>query len=146
IAAGMYVTDVNVGHRQMLLADSFNNLGPVWSPDGKWLAFNSNRSGNYDIWLINPNGQSLKQLTYGGQTPDSPVWSPDSSRMVFIRRSSPQAVLIVDARKQWNEQTPEVLADTPQQIFSPTSWSRDSKHILGTPHGKDGIVLYDLGT
>jgi len=139
----MYVTDLNVGRRQVLLEDGFNNWEPEWSPDGKRLAFFSNRSGSYDLWLINPNGQSLEQLTFGGYSPGGLVWSPDSSRLVFLRQSSPQAVLVVDVHKQWKEQKPEVL-DTVGHLFVPTSWSPDGKRILG--RSKGGILLYDLET
>ncbi len=38
-----------------------HNEGPAWSPDGKHLAFNSTRSGNFDIWLMDVDVQQLKK-------------------------------------------------------------------------------------
>jgi Tol biopolymer transport system component len=38
-----------------------HNEGPAWSPDGKWLAFNSTRSGNFDIWMMEMNIRQLRK-------------------------------------------------------------------------------------
>lgn len=50
---------------------------PVWSPDGEWIAFASNRTGNTDIFLVPADGGATKRLTYHSG-PDVPSdWSPD---------------------------------------------------------------------
>ena len=36
---------------------------PAWSPDGKWIAFASDRNGNFDIYVVHPDGTGLRQLT-----------------------------------------------------------------------------------
>jgi len=59
---------------------------PVWSPDGKRIAFESDRGspdGNYAIFFINPDGTGLVQVTDYALNANHPVWSRDGKRMVF---------------------------------------------------------------
>jgi len=57
---------------------------PQWSPDGKQIAFYSDRSGSTEIWRCDPNGEHLKQLTsFGGPLTRNPRWSPDGRYIAF---------------------------------------------------------------
>jgi Tol biopolymer transport system component len=57
---------------------------PSWRPDGGKIAFTSNRSGNYDIWTVNPDGTGLTRLTSSSMMEKSPSWSPDGTRIAYI--------------------------------------------------------------
>ncbi len=55
---------------------------PAWSPDGKTIAFASNRSGPANVghvWLVNPDGTNLRKLTDGPGGFAQPWWSPDGN-------------------------------------------------------------------
>jgi WD40 repeat protein len=52
--------------RVLLTSDSATDRMPRWSPDGKWIACFSNRSGRLELWKIRPDGSDLQQLTEGG--------------------------------------------------------------------------------
>ena len=56
-------TDGNPDSLVTLTDDEFRNDSPAWSPDGEKVVFYSNRSGNYDLWIINTDGTDLTQLT-----------------------------------------------------------------------------------
>ncbi|GAC1666109.1 MAG: S9 family peptidase [Ktedonobacteraceae bacterium] len=73
-----------------------NASNPVWSPDGRWLAFVSEREseatgkdakklgkGKPQIWLLPVDGGEARQLTYMEHGASSPVWSPDGKRLLF---------------------------------------------------------------
>jgi tricorn protease len=59
------------------------DVHPRFSPDGKWIAFSSDRYGNYDVFIIPAAGGKSKRLTYHS-APDTVVgWSRDSKRVLF---------------------------------------------------------------
>jgi len=62
-----------------------NSYDPVWSPDGRWLAFAANVEGRTDVWVVpSPDrGGTPVRLTERGSA-RSPAWSPDGTKLAFI--------------------------------------------------------------
>jgi Tol biopolymer transport system component/DNA-binding winged helix-turn-helix (wHTH) protein len=58
---------------------------PTWSPDGRFVAYASNRSGNYDIWVQALAGGDPVQLTRSPAADTKPTWSPDGSDLIVFR-------------------------------------------------------------
>src|SRR5688500_20332609 len=56
---------------------------PSVSPDGQWLAFDSDRNGNSDIYKVRTDGTGLEQLTHDAADDFRPMWSPDGRRIAF---------------------------------------------------------------
>src|SRR5947208_1003726 len=57
---------------------------PRWSPDGKWIAFSSNRDGSaYDLYVVPAVGGEARQLTFHSGTDIVNDWSPDGSKILF---------------------------------------------------------------
>ena len=59
-------------------------VSPRWSPDGKRIAFTSNRDGNYEIYVMNADGSGQRNLTQHRAQDNYAAWSPDSKRIAFI--------------------------------------------------------------
>jgi TolB protein len=59
------------------------NVEPAVSPDGKQIAFSSDRSGQPMVWIMNIDGSNLKRITWGGVYNSSPAWSPDGKKIAF---------------------------------------------------------------
>jgi TolB protein len=56
---------------------------PAWSPDGKRIAFTSQRSGSSDIWVLDRDGSHLRNLTPQPSLEAVATWSPDGKQIVF---------------------------------------------------------------
>lgn len=59
------------------------SLRPAWSPDGSRIAFQSNRTGSYQIWTVNANGGDERRVSRGEADDRHPRWSPDGRQIVF---------------------------------------------------------------
>ena len=83
-----------------------NDGSPRWSPDGRWLAFVSNRDGEDEkkakgqLYVLPANGGEPRRLTDGKESVESIAWSPDSSRLAFARRVRDDAYEEEDDRKR----------------------------------------------
>jgi Tol biopolymer transport system component len=74
---------------------------PRWSPNGEWIAFHrkGKSRGQWNIWIVHPDGTGETQLTDGRRESSNPSWSPDSRRIVFqVYRPDPDTydVALVD--------------------------------------------------
>jgi tricorn protease len=56
---------------------------PLWSPNGKWIAFTSDRTGREEIWIADERGRTAKKLTDSDTEKLSLAWSPDSKWLMF---------------------------------------------------------------
>ena len=56
---------------------------PSFSPDGKLVAFVSERGGDADIWVVQPDGSQARQVTRGGSVRSTPMWSPDGAELIY---------------------------------------------------------------
>ncbi len=61
-----------------------------WSPDGKRILFESNRSGSYQLWLIDLDGGEARQLTTVSTEANNAGWSPDGSMVAFVSAVYPE--------------------------------------------------------
>ncbi|MBI4834965.1 MAG: PD40 domain-containing protein [Planctomycetes bacterium] len=86
-----------VKNQVKLTSKSRDNIHPTWSPDGRRIAFASNRNGRYEIYLIDEDGHNQKQLTNSsGGYDDFPSWTPDGQKITFTTRQAGSQVLEID--------------------------------------------------
>ncbi len=123
--------------RRKLTDDAAKDRGPAWSPDGKTIAFYSDRSGRYEIWTVQADGRNLRKLTDIAKIDvQSPVWSPEGTRLAFF---TPQGFTIIDPAKAWEEQKPQTLPawDGENGFFGVNRWSPDGKYLAGHLFSRD---------
>ena len=102
-----------------------------YSPDGKHIAFASDRSGGHEIWVASSDGSNTRQLTnFGEPYTADPYWSPDSLKILFnSRRGGRSSVYLISAE-----------GGTPRRLtppgFEPSGWSRDGKWVYANGSGQ----------
>src|SRR5436305_5479520 len=66
-----------------LTVNPARDVYPRFSPDGKWIAFSSDRNGNLDVYLLPVGGGTPKQLTFHSADDTVLGWTPDSRAVLF---------------------------------------------------------------
>ena len=96
-----------------------------WSPDGRWISYISDQTGEDEIWMAPQNGQGpAVQLTKGGDTYKfSPMWSPDSRKIAWSDRR--QRLHVVDVESK----AATLVAESPAGGINDYAWSPDSRWI-----------------
>src|SRR5262245_13624679 len=79
----IWTADENGQNLQRLTVNKARDAYPRFSPDGKWIAFSSDRNGNLDVFIIPSTGGTAKQLTYHSADDVVLGWTPDGSGVLF---------------------------------------------------------------
>jgi Tol biopolymer transport system component/DNA-binding winged helix-turn-helix (wHTH) protein len=66
-----------------VIASTAQDTNPVYSPDGRFVCFRSNRTGEEQLWIANADGSASRQLTVGNLRPSGQSWSRDGARIAF---------------------------------------------------------------
>jgi Tol biopolymer transport system component len=75
--------DASGGDAQRLTFNGAYNTNPAWSPDGLWIAYETRVDGQFDLWLIDPEGKVNVPLVSNERTDEAPSWAPNSRHIVF---------------------------------------------------------------
>jgi Tol biopolymer transport system component len=111
---------------EKVVTSSREEIAPDISPDGAHITFESNRTGNNEVWVCNADGSNPVQLSFFGiQMTGTPRWSPDGTLIAFDSRIGGEAnIYIVDP----HEGVPRKLNIDIRGNNLPT-WSHDGKWI-----------------
>ncbi len=113
-----------------------------WSPDGKWIAYISDKSGEFEIYIENQDGNGLtEQVTSNSDTYIFNFkWSPDSKKILYNDKK--QRLIVVDVKTR----IPEIIDHSDESPRFTYNWSPDSKWITYTKaeKGMTKIRLYEI--
>lgn len=138
----LYVIRTDGSALKQLTSDVHKDRRPRWAPDGKRLIFDSNRTGRFELWQINPDGSGLTQVTSTtGPPPLGGVWSETGVQVAFSRGGDVPGILNL-ATAETKLLSPRTGQDTWMAF---TSWSPDGRkiafHTIGAK-GPAGVGIY----
>jgi TolB protein len=82
----VWVADADGKRARPLTSAGTINVSPSWSPDGKRIAFNSDRTGRPHIFVMNADGGEQRRLTFQGENNTTPKWSPRGDLIAYTAR------------------------------------------------------------
>jgi len=131
--------------RNLTNTPGIREIFPTWSPDGKWVAYYSDRTGEYELYIRTQDGKQAEvRITKDGECYRfAAEWSPDSKKLMWRDKKYRLYYVDIDDRKP-------VLVDQGEysQIHA-SSWSPDSKWIVYTKNNAafyESIYLYSLAS
>jgi dipeptidyl aminopeptidase/acylaminoacyl peptidase len=136
--SGLWITDFEGQRIRELTSGNWRDSSPVWSPDGRKVAFISDRDGTSQVHVLWLDTRETAQLTHVDNTPQSLTWSPDGKKLAFTMFiADDKSILKVELPPRpkgakWAE--PAILIDR-------MSWRSDGRGPL--PKGYSHIFVVD---
>jgi Tol biopolymer transport system component/DNA-binding winged helix-turn-helix (wHTH) protein len=117
---------VSASSPERIISSTRMESGPQFSPDGSKIAFESTRSGGYEIWLCRSDGSRLMQLThFSPSVTGTPRWSPDGKQIAFDSRPAGNGdIFVIDSQ---GGPSRELTSERSNEVVP--SWSRDGRWI-----------------
>lgn len=124
-----------------LTNDGTNNQTPCWSPNGRLIAFVSDRDGNKEIYTVKADGTTPLNLTHHPAEDWTPAWSPDGSTIAFSSyRDGNWELYLMDA----NGSNQRRLTHNNAADYAP-SWSPDGQRIAFQSNRDGNWEIYVIG-
>jgi Tol biopolymer transport system component len=120
---------------------------PVWSSDGRHIAFVVEKGAKMGLYVIDIPGGAVRNIVQDASLIDSPAWSPDGKRLAFVQAKAGNPMTNASFRRlyvvQANGSGMRRLTDSWGDDFAP-QWTKDGRAIViqgqrGMVHGKDGV-------
>ena len=90
VDSDIWLVPVGGGAPRKFAASPKHDRHPRWSPDGRWVVFESNRDGEFQVWIQSVDGGEARMLTHLSTGASAPAWSPDGSRIAFLSSVYPE--------------------------------------------------------
>jgi Tol biopolymer transport system component len=133
-ATARNVYAVPSGGNPQQLTSVGNNTYPAYSPDGSKIVFTSDRSGSWQVWVMDAGGGNQTQLTFDPLPKDQvPDWSPDGSKIAYLADTTAAP----DIGGNGDIWVMDANGDNPHPITS-------GGHFLGTAWSPDGSRIATL--
>jgi tricorn protease len=127
--------------RNLTNSSGAHDKGARWSPDGRRIAFLSDRTGEEEIWLVEQdgNGEPVQLTDDGDGMRYAPEWSPDGKSLAFDDKEGRLYVLDVETKAK------TLVADEASFRLGNHTWSPDSRHIafsMSDDNGYNSIFVW----
>lgn len=124
--------------RRLTTSNHVREGQPVWSPDGKLIAFVGDQTGREEVFVCDERGKNLKQISDSDSMKGSVVWSPDSKSLLYTASDKKLTRYDFDTSKTTTVAQAESLGFGGMAISNP-QWSPDGKYISYTRAGANHL-------
>ena len=152
----IWVVDVATGRAtQITSGDDWNDTDPQWSPDGRRIAFVSDRTGrafdeghNTDVWVIDANGGPLTKISDHETGDSQPRWSPDGQTIAFVSSVPEKSHAKIWLASSSGGSASRLAAEALDVLPSALRWAENGKALYFETgfQGTSQIYRVDLGT
>jgi len=135
----IYAVNLKTRKETRLTDDLHRDFAPAWSPDGNSIAFNSDRSGTVEIWIMNADGTRQTQVTRSGSFKSyNPAWSPDGSWIAFYLEKGDHKDQVHVIRPDGSGMV-NLTNDEFNNIFP--GWTPDGRILYGQERGEKTATM-----
>ena len=123
------------GVRNLTRSSDANDRAPAWSPDGKTIAFISDKTGEEEIWTVAQDGSTPPEpITSGGKAQRyNPIWASDGKKILFSDKDGRLYVLTL-ATKQVQQ-----IADAANGLIQDYDWSPKGNYVAYSMNNRVGV-------
>lgn len=140
--SNLWIVDVEGTRVRQLTEGMWRDSDPVWSPDGKRVAFLSDRSGSTQIHVLWVETREVTQLTHLGRAPSNLRWSPDGKSIAFTQMV-PDEDPILSIRLPERPRGAEWAR--PAVVVDRLSWARDGQGFIPKAYTHVFVIDATLG-
>jgi Tol biopolymer transport system component len=117
---------------------------PTWSPDGQRIAFHSDRSGNWDIWIVGIDGSGLVQLTTNPRNDRYPNWSADGKIAFTSNRGGSEDIWVLDVEEALRQGDDSAAVNLTQTAHRDryAIWSPDARQLTFNTNRDGDFEVY----
>ena len=115
------------GETEQLTSGPEDDVDPAWSPDGGQIAYVSNCSGDYQLWVLDLPDRTRREITSKGGQATTPLWQPSGENIVFVRSSWVQQMLYSVPASGGN---PRPIVSAGAERITPLGWFPEDQSLV----------------
>jgi dipeptidyl aminopeptidase/acylaminoacyl peptidase len=132
----IWLVPAESGWPMQLTTSDQRQASPAWSPNGRWIAYQSDYDGNeqWDIFLVSPASGQIMNLTNTPEiSEESPAWSPDGERLAYTVKAKSAPNYEIESIEWSTKKITPITRNTPKELSNQNPvWSHNGKAIVYT--------------